>query len=145
MEILELFTRRSLLMGLGVAGAGAATTGGFSSLEFFRKLLRPNSGGRKNVQLATAEFNDWSLQIGSQFTTHTGHELKLTDVQAFTDRRDRPDALRDRAFVARFKIEKGGEMGPDLYNVRHPSGGTFMMRFDPSPEGKPLEIGAVFG
>lgn len=145
MEILELFTRRSLLLGLGVTGAGAATLGGTKSVDFFRQLIRPNAGGRKNVRLATAEFTDWSLQIGSRFIAHTGHELKLVDVQAFADRKDRPDALRDRAFVARFEIEKGGEMPADLYTVRHANGGTFMVSFDPANPAKPLEARAIFG
>jgi hypothetical protein len=146
MQIIDLFTRRGLLAALGIGTAGVVATKPDQSVALLQSLLRPGSaGGKKAIALASAELPDWAQQVGSTFVTHTAHELKLADVQGFPDRKDRPDALRDRAFVARFTVEKGGAMNPGLYNVNHPSGGTFAVYFDPPATDKPLAMSAVFG
>lgn len=146
--ILDLFSRRNILLGLG--GATAATVGtvaGTSSggAELFAQLLRPGGRGRRGVALRNAERDDWSVQVGSLFRAETGHVLKLADVQGFPERSARPKQLRDSAFVARFDITSGGPLPGDLmYRVRHGEGGEFNLFLAAGDPAKPLRMLAVF-
>ena len=109
-EQMSLVNRRNILLGLAggaVAAGGIAVqqTGGAGT---FAELLRPTGLGRRGAFLATATKDDWALQVGTFFTAHTGHVLKLVDVQAFPQHGARPSGLRPRAFISRFQITSGG-------------------------------------
>lgn len=146
-EILSLFTRRNMILGVAGTAAvgGVAATQRFTSAETLEEILRPLQLGRRGVNLGTANADDWALQVGSTFTAHTGHLLKLVDVQAFRADKSRPAGLRDKAFVARFDVAEGGAMsGSDLYRMNHPEGGTFEMLLTGGVPGKPLRMLAVF-
>ena len=141
----DIFSRRNVLLGLGgtaAAGTVAAQSGG---AEFFEQLLRPTNGGRRGVALATAGYDDWAAHVGTFFTAHTGHVLELSDVQRFRTVGERPAALRDSAFVARFDSVSGGALkGSAIYRVNHPDGGTFDVFLTSGPPDKPLRLLAVF-
>jgi hypothetical protein len=146
-EILSLFSRRNMLLGV----AGTATVGGiaaaqrFTSADSLEQLLRPVQLGRRGVPLGSAEVDDWSLQVGSMFTAHTGHLLKLVDVQRFREDKNRPAGLRAKAFVARFDVAEGGAMpGEAIYRVNHPEGGVFDILLSGGIPGNPLRVAAVF-
>ena|SRR6478609_5116554 len=146
-EQLSLVNRRNILLGLAggaVAAGGIAVqqTGGAGS---FAELLRSATPGQRGVFLATANKEDWALQIGTLFTASTGHVLKLVDVQAFPENGRRPAGLRKQAFVARFNITSGGPMaGSQLLNVSHKEGGTFDILMGGANPARPLRMLAVF-
>jgi hypothetical protein len=146
-EQMSLVNRRNILFGLAggaVAAGGLAVqqTGGAGT---FAELLRPIGLGRSGVLLATANKDDWALQVGTTFTASTGHVLKLVDVQGFAEKGKRPANLRKQAFVARFDITSGGELpGAQLLNVSHKEGGTFDMFLTGGNPARPLRMLAVF-
>ena len=146
-EQLSLVNRRNILLGLAggaVAAGGIAVqqTGGAGS---FAELLRSATPGQRGVFLATANKEDWALQIGTLFTASTGHVLKLVDVQGFAEHGRRPAGLRRQAFVARFDIASGGALpGSQLLNVSHKEGGTFGMFMGGANPARPLRMLAVF-
>ena len=148
-ESKSLVSRRNVMLGLvgtaAVAGTvGTVTTTDSSSADAFARLLEPVGLGKRGVSLASATVDDWRAQVGSYFTAHTGHVLKLADVQLFPES-DRPKGMREDAFVARFDVAKGGEMpGSVIYRMSHPEGGTFDM-FATSNPLKQLRMLAVFG
>jgi len=101
--------------------------------------------GRRNVKLNTATSADWSLQKGTLFTAQTGHVLKLVDVQIFTEKSPRPPGLRDKAFIARFDIVRGGTLdGNRTYRFAHSEGGTFDMFLAARNPANPLRMNAIF-
>ncbi|HYD23792.1 MAG TPA: hypothetical protein VEB68_03280 [Croceibacterium sp.] len=139
--ILGLFSRRNMLLGLGgAAAAGAVTAQPSGGASYFARLLRP-SAGRANGSLKNGSYADWSAQVGSSFTAHTGHVLKLADVQAFPKRGARPAGGREQAFVARFDVVRGASLPEAIYRVAHPRGGTFELLL--SNADKPLKMLAV--
>jgi hypothetical protein len=146
-EQLSLVNRRNILLGLAggaVAAGGIAVqqTGGAGA---FAELLRPGGAGRQGAFLATANKDDWALQVGTLFTASTGHLLKLVDVQGFAEKNRRPTGLRNQAFVARFDITKGGPMGASqLFSVSHKEGGTFDILMSGGNSARPLRMLAVF-
>jgi hypothetical protein len=146
-EQLSLVNRRNILLGLAggaVAAGGLAVqqTGGAGA---FAELLRPDGLGRSGVFLATANKDDWALQVGTLFTASTGHVLKLVDVQGFAERGKRPANLRNQAFVARFDITSGGQLAASqLINVSHKTGGTFDIFMTGGNPARPLRMLAVF-
>ena len=146
-EQMSLVNRRNILLGLAggaVAAGGIAVqqTGGAGT---FAELLRPTGLGRRGAFLATATKDDWALQVGTFFTAHTGHVLKLVDVQAFPQHGARPSGLRPRAFISRFQITSGGALpGQQLLTVSHKEGGTFNIFMDAANVATPLRMSAVF-
>ena len=145
MAIESLLSRRNVVLGLaGTAAVGTVAVQKSGGADAFAKLLSPGEGGRTGVWLAKAASADWVLQVGSTFTAHTGHVLKLVNVQGFPKSGKLPAGVRDRAFVARFDILKGGKMpGDKIYRVNHKQGAfdLFLTTGDPS---KPLRMKAVF-
>jgi hypothetical protein len=147
-ERLSLVNRRNILLGL--AGGGAVAAGGIAMQQAggagaFAELLRPTGLGRRGVFLATANKDDWALQVGTLFTAHTGHVLKLVDVQGFAERNRRPAGLRSQAFVSRFDIVEGGPIaGLQLLTVSHKEGGTFDIFMTAANAARPLRMLAVF-
>jgi len=146
-ESLSLFSRRNMLLGV----AGTATVGGIAAAQRFTgadtlaEILRPVQLGRRGVPLGTAQADDWALQVGSTFTAHTGHLLKLVDVQRFKQDKGRLAGLRERAFVARFDVTEGGSLpGSEIYSVNHPEGGVFDMLLTGGIPDNPLRMLAVF-
>jgi hypothetical protein len=146
-EQLSLVNRRNILLGLAggaVAAGGVAVqrTGGAGA---FAELLRPTGVGRRGAFLATANKDDWALQVGTLFTASTGHVLKLVDVQGFREKNRRPAGLRNQAFVARFDIASGGQLpGWQLLTVSHKEGGTFDILLNGANPARPLRMLAVF-
>lgn len=146
-EHLSLVNRRNILLGLAggaVAAGGIAVqqTGGAGA---FAEFLRPVGLGQRGVSLATANKEDWALQIGTLFTAHTGHVLKLVGVQNFPDGGRRPAGLRPRSFISRFDITSGGPLpGQQLLTVSHKEGGTFDIFMDAVSTAQPLRMTAVF-
>ena len=146
-EQLSLVNRRNILLGLAggaVAAGGIAVqqTGGAGS---FAELLRPGGLGRRGAFLATANKDDWALQVGTLFTASTGHVLKLVDVQGFVEHGRRPAGLRPQAFVTRFDVTSGGQLpGSQLLRVSHKEGGTFDILMSNANPARPLRMLAVF-
>ena len=143
---LSLFSRRNLVFGLiGTAAIGTvAATQRITGSDLFARLLRPVGLGRRGVPLASATYDDWALQVGSLFTSHSGQILKLADVQRFPERGTRPAGLRNRAFVARFDVIRGAAL-PDssITRFNHPEGGVLDLLLSAGDPAKPLRMLAV--
>ncbi len=146
-EQLSLVNRRNILLGLA---GGAVVAGGFAVQQTggagsFAELLRPVGLGRDGVYLATANKDDWAIQVGTFFAASTGQVLKLVDVQGFVEQGRRPSGLRNQAFVARFDITSGGRLpGSQLLTVSHKTGGTFDIFMTGDNPARPLRMLAVF-
>ena len=144
---LSLVNRRNILLGLAggavvAGGIAVQQTGGAGS---FAELLRPVGLGQRGAFLATANKDDWALQVGTLFTAATGHVLKLVDVQGFVERNRRPAGLRKQAFLTQFDITSGGQLPASLLlNVSHKEGGTFDIFMTGASPAKPLRMLAVF-
>lgn len=145
MAIESLVSRRTVVLGLaGTAAAGTVAVQKAGTVEAFAALLNPVGAGQSAAWLAKATSADWAAQIGSKFTTQTGHVLKLIDVKNFPQSGRRPAGLRDRAFVARFAVVKGGPLpGDTTYRVNHKQG-PFDLFLDPVNPASPLRMKAVF-
>lgn len=146
-EQLSFVNRRNILLGLagGAIAAGGIAVQRTGGAETFAELLRSRGSGRRGVFLATADKDDWALQVGSSFTASTGHVLKLVDVQGFVERGRRPAGLRKQAFVTRFDITSGGQLpGSQLLTVSHEEGGTFGILMSNANPARPLRMLAVF-
>jgi hypothetical protein len=143
---LSLFSRRNLVFGLvGTAAIGTvAATQRVTGSDLFARLLRPVGLGRRGAPLASANYDDWALQVGSLFTAHTGQVLKLADVQRFPERGKRPAGLRDRAFVARFDVTRGGPLSDSgIVRFNHPEGGALDLLLSAGDPARPLRMLAV--
>src|SRR6478752_4954334 len=146
-EQASLVNRRNILLGLAggavvAGGVAVQQTGGAGS---FAELLRSATPGQRGAFLATANKEDWALQIGTLFTASTGHVLKLVDVQGFAEHGRRPAGLRSQAFIARFDITSGGALpGQQLLTVSHKEGGSFDMFMDAANLAKPFRMTALF-
>ena len=145
LDIFSLFSRRNLLVGLFGTTAAAAAGGvmHFRSPEEFSRVMRPRGRGRRRVPLGTAAHKDWAAQVGTLFTAQTGQVLELTDVQGFQEKNERPEGLRDSAFVTRFEIKRGGPLqGDRIYRFAHAKGGTFEIMLATGSD--PLRVSAIF-
>lgn len=145
-SIVGLFSRRNLLVGLGgaAATAGVAQAQANGSAAAFGQLFKPTAPGSKNADLKTGSYGDWSAQVGSSFTTHSGHVLKLVEVQGFANKGARPVNLRQQAFVAGFDIIRGSALPEGLYRVSHPGGAVFDMFLTKGGPANLLRMNAVF-
>jgi hypothetical protein len=147
-EQASLMSRRNILLGLagGAAVAGGITVQQTGGVGDFADRLRQVELGRRGVNLANGTKEDWALQVGTFFTAHTGHVLKLVDVQAFPTRARLPAGLRPGAFVARFDITSGGPLGAvQFLKVNHKEGGAFDLFLTAGSPTRPLRKLAVFG
>lgn len=143
MDIFSLLSRRNLLLGFASTAVVAGGAMRFRSADEFAMLVRPRGRGRRRVALHTAARDDWAAQVGTVFTAETGHLLELTDVQGFPEKNQRPEGLRDSAFVARFEIKRGGPLpGDRIHRFAHREGGTFDMLL--SSDSEPLRMSAIF-
>ncbi len=146
-EQMTFVNRRKLLLGLagGAVVAGGITVQQTGVADRFADLLRPAGLGQRGVSLAHGSKDDWALQVGTMFTAHTGHVLKLVDVRGFAERSRRPLGLRAQAFVARFDITEGGPLvGDHLLTVNHNEGGVFDVLLSAMNPERPLRMLAVF-
>jgi hypothetical protein len=134
---------RCILLGIGGTAVAAGGVMRFRSADEFSQLMRPRGRGRRKVPLHTAARDDWAAQVGTLFTADTGQILKLTDVQGFPEKSERPEGLRESAFVARFEIRRGGPLaGDQIHRFAHAEGGTFDMLLSSGSE--PLRMSAIF-
>ena len=143
-EHLSLVNRRNILLGLAVAagGIGVQQAGGAGS---FAELLQPIGLGNPGAYLASANKDDWALQVGTVFSASTGHVLKLVGVQGFPERNRRPAGLRPQSFVAEFDITSGDALPEwQLLTVSHEQGGTFPIFLTGGNVTRPLRMLAVF-
>lgn len=133
--------------GTAAVGALATTEAGQKEVKAFKDALWQSRPGRHNVKLGTANVDDWSIQVGTEFQTSTGHTLKLAYVQQFDHQNKRPTSLRDRPFVAEFEVQPGGPPLPNqlLVRVNHREGGTFDMFLTAAGPAKPKNWMAVYG
>ena len=145
-SIVGLFSRRNMMVGLGgaAATAGIAQAQANGSAAAFGQLFKPTAPGSKNAALKTGGYGDWAAQIGSSFTTHSGHVLRLVDVQGFANKGGRPSNLRDQAFVAGFDILRGSALPEGLYRVAHPGGAAFDIFLTKAGPANLLRMNAVF-
>ena len=145
MDILGLFSRRNMLLGMGGAAvataASAQASGGAGS---FPQLLGPAGQGKSGGPLDAAAYDAWSAQVGSRFRAHTGHVLKLVDVQAYSSAGSRPRGVRNQGFVARFDVSRGAALPEGRYYVAPPSGSPFEILLTKGGPDKPLRMLADF-
>jgi hypothetical protein len=143
MDILGLFSRRNMLVGLGgaaaAAGAVSAQAAGGAGVAGF---LKP--AGHQAGPLDTATYADWSAQVGTHFKANTGHVLKLAAVQAYPGAGSRPRGLREQGFLARFDIVRGEPLSEGRYIASHPSGGVFAIFLTKAGADMPLRMLADF-
>jgi hypothetical protein len=142
MDILSLFSRRHMLLGLGGAAvAGTANARGLGNAGLFAQSLRTVGAGT----LGTAGYADWLAQVGSNFTAASGQVLKLASVQAYGSAGSRPAGVRPTGFVARFDIIRGGALPEGSHLVAHGQrGGTFEIFLTKEGASKPLGMRADF-
>jgi hypothetical protein len=132
-DILGLFSRRTIMVGMG--GAAVATAAGLGTTT---------GAFAADVPLATAEYAAWAAKVGANFTANTGHVLKLVEVARLASSGVRPDPLRDQAFVARFDITRGGALAAGNYIVASPGTTTFQIFLTKGGPDKPARMLAVF-
>ena len=119
--IVDQFSRRSMLVGIGGAAAvGAAAVQSTGTSSIAQALGVAGAGGLKSAGYAA-----WSAQVGSTFKASTGHVLKLVDVHKVASKGARPSALRADSFIASFDVVRGGALADNLYRIGHPEGGAF--------------------
>ena len=124
-------SRRNLLAGLGfgVAAVGALAAPALQ-LSWTRK---PGAKGswwdRQFTSLPHAGMDEWSRQIGSEFS-FSGAVARLTEVNALSAPGRRPEGLRDRAFELVFE-SAGADLPPGdrMHDVRHAVGGDMKIYF----------------
>ena len=144
MSVDSLLSRRGVVLGLaGSAAVGTVAVQQSGGVQAFRKLLRPTEKAT-GALLAKGTSGDWALEIGSSFTVHTGHVLKLVDVQSYPKKDRRPRNIRSRGFVARLDVVKGGALPANtIYRVNHKSG-AFDIFLTAGDKAKPLRMFAEF-
>jgi hypothetical protein len=137
-------SRRGMVVGLaGTAAAGTVAVQQSTGVKAFRELLRPTDKAIGGL-LAKGTSGDWALEVGSHFTVHTGHVLKLIDVQRYPKKDRRPRNIRSRGFVARFDVVKGGVLPANtIYRVNHRSG-AFDIFLTAGKPNRPLRMFAEF-
>lgn len=135
MKILNILSRRHVLLGLGGAAvAGAAQAKGLGNAGL---LAGSFNAGANSLQ--TAGYAEWTTHVGSAFTIDSGHVLKLVNVQAYDRAGARPAEVRKTGFVASFDIVRGDELPEGRHVVAHPNGdGRFEIYLAKAGAGKPL-------
>jgi hypothetical protein len=140
----EFLTRRNLLLGLGLAGAGAAV-----SAAPFRMSWSPAGSKRTGswwdrtfVSLRHGGIHDWSSVVGESFMVAGAGApamLKLVAVNAMPAKGRRPSGLgRDQAFAAVFEaVGQSAPSGDRICTITHRSQAAFDIFF-----GKPLASGS---
>ena len=124
-------SRRNLLagLGLGVAAVGALAAPALQ-LSWTRKPgARGSWWDRQFTSLARAGMDEWSRQIGSEFSL-AGGVARLAEVRPLASAGRRPDGLRDRAFALVF--ESAGRplpAGDAMLDVGHAVGGDMKIYF----------------
>jgi hypothetical protein len=136
-EVQSHVSRRKVMIGMAGGAAAAAVT--------LTGAARAQSGGGKNaVPLVSAGYSTWAGQVGTNFTAHTGHVLKLVQVQAYGSSGSVPAGVRNPGFLARFDITRGSALAAGRYLVAHPTGGTFEIYLSKSGPTYPMRMLADF-
>ena len=135
MRILNILSRRHVLLGLGGAAvAGAAQAKGLGNAGLFTRSLELGTDS-----LQTAGYAEWTAQVGSTFTTESGHVLKLVSVDAYDRAGARPVEVRETGFVASFDIVRGDALPEGRHVVAQPAGdGRFEIYLAKAGAGRPL-------
>jgi len=147
-EIRAPLSRRKLLAALAAGfTAVAAIASPALHLSWTR---RPGKAGswwnRQSFSLAKAGMNEWSQQVGSDFTVRAeggAAAVRLESVKPLMSAGRRPAGLaRDRAFEAVFASAAGTALpaGDRMYPVNHSKYGAMDVYFSPSGQ----KMGAVF-
>ena len=125
-------SRRKLLAGLGI---GVAAVGALAApalqLSWTRK---PGAKGswwdRQFVSLSRAGVDEWSRQIGSEFTLAGGVVAKLSEVSPMRSPGRRPEGLRDTAFAVVLESTGAGlPPGDRMLDVTHAVAGAMKIYF----------------
>jgi hypothetical protein len=131
-----IVSRRALLGGLAVA---VSASGAVARPASAGARLGPGQRRRSLRSLATAGYEEWSSQVGTDFQVRgeTGiTTLKLVAVRPLESagRRGRRD-LRSRAFAAVFEAPAGSlPAGNRRYPLSHPEHGRLDIFFGPAGE-----------
>lgn len=130
-ETSSRLSRRKLLAGLGfgVAAVGALAAPALQ-LSWTRK---PGAKGswwdRQFTSLARAGHDEWSRQLGSEFS-FPGGVARLAEVRPLASSGPRPEGLRDRAFLLVFESAgKALPAGDAMLDVSHAVGGDMKIYF----------------
>jgi len=143
-------SRRSLLLVAGgVAAAGALAPSPVRNViaRGAQDLLGSSSATPRIASLATASYEQWLGQVGSEFALGGGVRMQLSGVRALASGGERPSSLpRDRAFVAFFEPAAGQTIAGDLiYSVSHARHGALQLFLSASPDPRtPARMLAVF-
>ena len=126
-------SRRKLLLVIGgaTAAAGAVIAAPYRGV-FARRVeqfLRRRPLARTMRSLAYGSYEDWLLQVGSDFAIAGAGTMRLIGVQAFASGGRRPPELRrSSAFVAFFDPLGGRTLAGELiYTLRHPQHGPLQL------------------
>jgi len=143
-------SRRNLVLGL----AGGTALAGLVALQpaagplsrQARRFAASNRWTRRFVSLAGADMSEWAGQVGSVFQVAGGWSLRLAGVRPLVSAGERPDGLRDRAFVAVFDLLGGMDMPAELiHTAAHPDYGAFELFLSAAGEaGATRRMHAVF-
>ncbi|HET9638613.1 MAG TPA: hypothetical protein VFP12_05360 [Allosphingosinicella sp.] len=129
-------SRRALLagLGLGVAAAGAAASPALR-LSWTRKpgakdSVKDSWWDRQFTSLSSAGADEWSRQLGAEFTLAGGVVAKLAEVQPLYSPGRRPEGLREGAFAIVLE-SAGGPLpaGDRVLDVSHAEAGAMKIYF----------------
>jgi hypothetical protein len=127
----SLLSRRNLLAGLGI---GVAAVGAIAApalqLNWTRKPgAKASWWDRQFTSLANAGVDEWSRQVGAEFTL-AGGVARLAEVTPLRSPGRRPAGLRDGAFVAVFEAA-GASLPPGdrMLDVSHAAAGQMKIYF----------------
>lgn len=110
-----------LVTGGAVAGASALMAAPFrDEIASGTRTLVANTVGRSFLSLATAGYEEWLAQVGSQFSLGGGTRVQLVGVRALPSAGAKPQGVRRQAFAALFDPLAGRSVAPDLiYTATH--------------------------
>ena len=142
-------SRRAVVGGTAAGGlvalsAIAATgTGGVDRIS--RKMRLMLKDRTRPASLATAEVEDWMVEIGSQFRL-VGYRLRLTGVRRLP-LEPRPVELRQKPFIAVFDLLSRHTLpGNLIYPIGHPRYPPFEIYLTNAPTSwHPRRMQALFG
>ncbi len=148
-HVSTIFSRRRILVALGLGGAAAATAAAPPlPLSWTRKPAAgswwDSSGGR----LEQGAMAEWRSQIGSSFVVEGENgraTLKLVEVQSLNSKGRRPRSVRDNAFAAVFEADGQVPGGDRTYTLAHETHGAMDIFVGPANlSGAKPRLEAVF-
>jgi len=141
----KILSRRAMLGGVvgGGAVAAAAAKTGLTDLSgatstFSRTFTSPY------FSLARADHTAWAAEVGKKLSVQNGPTLKIASVETFASYGETDGLIRSRAFLVNLQATTSGRIaGNAIYNVTHPTYGTFELYLVTSPS-SPTFAQAVF-